>query len=111
MIDPNVNPGAVVRAVTETCTRLKQERVDKETIWEECWLAYCSKSKRSRIFFHPFPIITDTIVNDVIHKLVKHYTGCFRPHHFRIKDNVACFLVLVKTHLAKTQTQSTPIQE
>ena len=43
MIDPNVNPGAVVRAVTETWTRLKQERVDKETIWEECWLAYCSK--------------------------------------------------------------------
>lgn len=41
MIDPNVNPGAVVRAVTETWTRLKQERVDKETIWEECWLAYC----------------------------------------------------------------------
>lgn len=43
MIDPEVNPQAVQRAVVETWTRLKQERIEKENIWEECWLAYNSK--------------------------------------------------------------------
>lgn len=43
MIDPEVNPVAALNAVVETWNRLKQERVEKENIWEECWLAYNSK--------------------------------------------------------------------
>ena len=43
MIRPDVPPESVVRAVTETWSRLKEERQEKETIWQECELAYHSK--------------------------------------------------------------------
>jgi len=43
MISPDINPEAVTAAVVDSWRRLKNERIEKETIWQECWLAYNSK--------------------------------------------------------------------
>ena len=43
MISPDVNPQAVTDAILESWKRLKDERTEKENIWQECWLAYNSK--------------------------------------------------------------------
>jgi hypothetical protein len=43
MISPDVNPEAVQIAVLESWNRLKDERVDKESRWQECLLAYDSR--------------------------------------------------------------------
>jgi hypothetical protein len=81
MISPDVNPTAVMQAVTETWRRLKDERSEKENIWQECELAYNSKHGKGYNQLAPFrsrrylPMSFEAVEN-----VSSHLTKGIMPH-------------------------------